>query len=60
MDDLVATFSTLARVEEHRAARAARQAEASPPLSEAASAGEAQADPIVALFARMDTDGDGR
>ena len=56
MDDLVATFSTLARVEEHRAARAAKQ---QGEAGGAAGAAEQQADPLRALFARMDTDGDG-
>ncbi|KAL4452649.1 hypothetical protein ABPG75_008311 [Micractinium tetrahymenae] len=60
MDDLVATFSTLARVEEHRAARAAEQAEVAAPPAHTTSAEEAHADPIRALFAKMDTNGDGR
>ena len=61
VDNLVATFSTLARVEEHRAARAAKQ-QAAPDTGGVAGAGAAdlQADPLHALFARMDTDGDGR
>ncbi|KAL4439019.1 hypothetical protein ABPG77_006956 [Micractinium sp. CCAP 211/92] len=60
MDDLVATFSTLARVEEHRAARAARQAEAAAPHPEATPGEQAQPDIIRALFGRIDSNGDGR
>lgn len=60
MDDLVATFSTLARVEEHRAARAAQQAEAPAPHPEATPGEQAQPDIIRALFGRIDSNGDGR
>ena len=63
MDDLVATFSTLARVEEHRAARAAQQAQQAqqaPPPEEAQPGEPARPDPICALFSKMDADGDGR
>ena len=55
MDDLVATFSTLARVEELRSAKSAAGAAAAAEPSP----GE-QADPVRALFARLDADGDGR
>jgi hypothetical protein len=61
VDDLVATFSTLARVEEHRAARAAKQQAAADTRGAAgAEPADLQADPLHTLFARMDTDGDGR
>ncbi len=60
MDDLVATFSTLARVEEHRVARAAQQAEAPAPHPEATPGEPTQPDIIRALFGRIDSNGDGR
>lgn len=53
---MVATFSTLARVDEHRAARAAKAAAASP----ADGAEAARADALHAVFRGMDKDGDGR
>lgn len=58
MDDLVATFSTLARVEELRSARAAKQAEAAGAAAQQQAAG--QADFIHDLFVRMDANKDGR
>jgi len=64
MDDLVATFSTLARVEEMRAAKAAKQGQAqSESDSEGAQAPagkDADVDTVRELFARLDANGDGR
>lgn len=56
MEDLVATFATLARVEELRTSRAAKAAEPADSKGEQPSA----PDSIHTLFASMDADGDGR
>jgi hypothetical protein len=60
MDDLVATFSTLARVEELRSAHAAGQPGAAEAAATAQAATVPPADPVHELFGRLDTDGDGR
>lgn len=60
MDDLVATFSTLARVEELRSARAAGQQGAAEAAATAHAATVPPADPVHELFGRLDADGDGR
>lgn len=64
MDDLVATFSSLARVEELRAARGATPQQLQQEAAQAAAPGEAgaskQPDAVHALFSRLDTDGDGK
>lgn len=59
MDDLVATFSTLARVEETRAARAAKQSEAASTAA-AAPASSPHDDALHVLFRNIDANGDGR
>lgn len=57
MDDLVATFSSLARVDSLRAARAGQAAAEPAPASQQPA--KAAPDPLHALFVRMDANGDG-
>jgi hypothetical protein len=59
MDDLVATFSTLARVEEMRAARSAAQAEEEEDVMERVFNTEEE-EYLHSLFCSMDANGDGR